>query len=203
MLLGVMFRCYQTNDLFFLGKDQDEEVNEKSAENHDEIRFHPRYSPSLSLLENSTLALQRTSDEIGVCFMNRPLLTGEEIFVHRKDLVFDEDLKFGLTSTNPETFRSLGEVKLDFYCHKPWPHNKSQYACISLSANSSLMIAFDGNKQMCCIDNVKSNDNLWLGFYLENAGTCYRISHQNTCELQCHAFYTDVLYLLRRYGLFK
>ena len=120
--------------------------------------------------------------------MNRPLHRGEEIFVHRKNLVPDI-LKFGLTNRDPETlnqsdeFADLSNVQ---YHEKTWPPEEKYYACFSLCGNTSLTVSFDDSKQdlqVFSFENVSANEPLWLLIDLIETGDIYHISKKKTSTI--------------------
>lgn len=159
------------------------------VQNHDEISFHHWYPSSTVMFEKNTVAFRRWEGKNGVCFMNRPLQRGEEIFVHRTSLS-SKILKFGLTNRDPETlnwsdeFADLSNVQ---YHEKTWPPKEKCYIRFSLSGNTSLTVSLDDSQQdleVFSFENVSSNDPLWLLIDLIEIGDVYQISKKKTSTFQ-------------------
>ena len=158
-------------------------------QNHDDISFHHWYPSSVVMFEKNTVAFRRWGGINGVCFTNRPLQRGEEIFVHKANLA-SKILKFGLTNKDPETlnrsdeFADLSKIQ---YHEMPWPSEEKCFACFSLTGNSSLMVSFDDCKQdqkEFSFENLSAKNPLWLTFDMFEIGDVYQLSKSRTSTFQ-------------------
>ena len=145
-----------------------------SAEDQ-EIKFHHTYDSSLVMIEKCTIAFKAWIEGNGICFMSRPIVTGEKIFISIN--YFDSKcLKLGLTSKDPSTI-SLPEDSVEISSTLQSVDFRSRVAYIVLKENGSLSVCFDGSDlPQHDFKRVITDGPLWLVFEICHGRNAIQLS---------------------------
>lgn len=94
------------------------------------------------MIEKCTIAFKAWTEGNGICFMSRPIVTGEKIYISINYLD-SKCLKLGLTSKDPSTI-SLPKESVKISSTLKSVDFRSRVAYIVLEENGSPSVCFDG-----------------------------------------------------------
>lgn len=167
----------------------------------EEIGFHPVHDLNISLLHNNTIARKIDGEDLtGVCFTDRPINIGENIYLRIAEThaYWSSSMDFGVTNKDPndisvsstECITALREVKTDEgFDYLP---DYNDVLCFTLNKNDTLSFSINDIEQpQQNLNFVSVNLPVWLSFDLWGKTRAIEISSKKKKEEPFNSFFRE------------
>ena len=156
------------------------------------LGFHSKHGPNISLLHNNTIARKMNGEDInGVCYMNRPMTFGENVYIHITETYakWSSSMDFGLTNVDPASMTKRLTLVDEPFNYLP---DYNDVLCLCLNRNATLSFSINDIKQPDRrLKHVSVSSPVWLVLDLYGKTIAIKISNKKIKEKPYNSFFRE------------